>query len=150
MNEHILPKADDERYGAYVLVRRLLTEQGLQHWRKYLIAFILMAVAAGATALSAYLIGTVINEAYISRNFPGIVILGGVTVALFATKGIATYGFSVILARIGNRIVADNQRAVFAKLLQRRARLLLRPPFDRVHRAPDAPARRRRRRSSIC
>ncbi len=118
MTEYILPKTDDERYGAYVLVRRLLMEQGLQHWRKYLIAFILMAVAAGATALSAYLIGTVVNEAYVSRNFPGIVILGGVTVALFATKGIATYGFSVILARIGNRIVADNQRAVFGKLLQ--------------------------------
>jgi subfamily B ATP-binding cassette protein MsbA len=118
MNDHILPQAEDERYSAYVLVRRLLVEQGLRHWRRYLIAFILMAVAAGATAASAYLIGTVINEAYINRNFPGIVILGGVTVALFASKGIATYGFSVMLSRIGNRIVADNQRAVFAKLLQ--------------------------------
>jgi ABC-type multidrug transport system fused ATPase/permease subunit len=117
MTEYILPKAEDGRYGAYVLVRRLLIEQGLQHWRKYLIAFILMGVAAGATALSAYLIGTVINEAYISRNFPGIVFLGGVTVALFASKGLATYGFSVMLSRVGNRIIADNQRAVFAKLL---------------------------------
>ncbi len=117
MNEHILPAAEDARYGAYVLVRRLLTEQGLTHWRKYLVAFVLMAVAAGATAASAYLIGTVINEAYISHNFPGIVILGGVTVALFASKGLATYGFSVILSRIGNRIIADNQRAMFAKLL---------------------------------
>jgi ATP-binding cassette, subfamily B, bacterial MsbA len=117
MTEYILPKAEDGRYGAYVLVRRLLIEQGLQHWRKYLIAFILMGIAAGATALSAYLIGTVINEAYISRNFPGIVFLGGVTVALFASKGLATYGFSVMLSRVGNRIIADNQRAVFAKLL---------------------------------
>ncbi|MEJ2375934.1 MAG: ABC transporter ATP-binding protein, partial [Pseudolabrys sp.] len=117
MNEHILPESEDGRYGAYALVRRLLLEQGMPHWRRYLIAFILMGIAAGGTALSAYLIGTVVNEAYISRNFPGIMFLGGVTVALFATKGIATYGFSVILARIGNRIVADNQRAVFAKLL---------------------------------
>ena len=118
MNEHILPSAEDGRYGAYVLVRRLLAEQGMRHWRRYLVAFVLMAVAAGATAASAYLIGTVINEAYINRNFPGIVFLGGVTVALFASKGLATYGFSVMLSRIGNRIVADNQRAVFAKLLQ--------------------------------
>jgi ATP-binding cassette, subfamily B, bacterial MsbA len=100
-----------------MLVRRLLTEQGLQHWRKYLVAFVLMGIAAAATAASAYLIGTVINEAYISKNFPGIVFLGGVTVALFASKGLATYGFSVMLSRIGNRIIADNQRAVFAKLL---------------------------------
>ncbi len=117
MNEHILPSADNSRYGAFEIVRRLLLEQGLRHWRKYLIAFILMGIAAGATAASAYLIGTVINEAYVSRNFPGIVILGGVTVALFASKGLATYGFSVMLSRIGNRIIADNQRAVFAKLL---------------------------------
>jgi ATP-binding cassette subfamily B protein len=117
MNDHILPKSEDGRYGAYVLVRRLLVEQGVRHWRKYLMAFMLMAVAAGATAASAYLIGTVINEAYINRNFPGIVILGGVTVALFASKGLATYGFSVMLSRVGNRIIADNQRAVFAKLL---------------------------------
>jgi subfamily B ATP-binding cassette protein MsbA len=38
-------------------------------------------------------------------------------VVLFATKGVATYGHSVMLSRIGNRIVADNQRAVFSKLL---------------------------------
>ena len=76
-----------------------------------------MALSAVCTAASAYLIGTVINEAYINRNFPGIVLLGGVTIALFATKGLATYGHSVLLSRIGNRIVADNQRAVFAKLL---------------------------------
>ena len=117
MNEHILPSSADAQYGAWVLVRRLLTDQGLRHWRKYVVAFALMAVAAGCTAASAYLIGTVINEAYIARNFPGIVLLGGVTVALFASKGIATYGFSVVLSRIGNRIIADNQRAVFAKLL---------------------------------
>jgi ATP-binding cassette subfamily B protein len=117
MNDHILPKAEDGRYGAYVLVRRLLAEQGARHWRKYLIAFMLMGIAAGATAASAYLIGTVINEAYINHNFPGIVVLGGVTVALFASKGLATYGFSVMLSRVGNRIIADNQRAVFAKLL---------------------------------
>ena len=117
MNDHILPASGDEKYGAFVMVKRLLTEQGMRHWRKYLIAFTLMGVAAACTAASAYLIGTVINEAYISRNFPGIVLLGGVTVALFASKGLATYGFSLVLSRIGNRIIADNQRAMFGKLL---------------------------------
>ena len=117
MNKQTVPTTDDERYGAIALIRRLLTEQGLVHWRKYLIAFMLMAVSAACTAGSAYLIGNVINEAYINRNLPGIILLGGVTVLLFATKGLATYGHSVMLSRIGNRIVANNQRAVFAKLL---------------------------------
>jgi ATP-binding cassette subfamily B protein len=118
MNEHSMPSAGDERYGALALIRRLLTEQGLVHWRKYAVAFTLMAVSAGCTAFSAYLIGDVINQAYVNHNLPGIVILGAVTVVLFTIKGLTTYGHSVMLSRIGNRIVANNQRAVFAKLLR--------------------------------
>lgn len=115
MNEP-LPMSE-ERYGALPLIRRLLTEQGLVHWRKYAIAFTLMAVAAGCTAFSAYLIGDVINQAYVNRSLPGIIVIGAITVVLFSVKGLATYGHSVMLSRIGNRIVADNQRAVFSKLL---------------------------------
>jgi ATP-binding cassette, subfamily B, bacterial MsbA len=117
MNEHSLPAAADERYSALALIRRLLTEQGLVHWRRYAIAFVFMATSAGCTAASAYLIGDVINQAYVNRSLPGIITLGIATVVLFAVKGLATYAHSVVLSRIGNRIVADNQRAVFAKLL---------------------------------
>ena len=108
---------DDPRYGAVALVRRLFLEQGLSHWKKYAIAFTLMGIAAGCTALSAYLIGDVINEAYINHNLAGIITLGALTAALFTTKGVATYGQSVMMSRIGNRIIANNQRAVFGKLL---------------------------------
>jgi len=117
MNEQTLPSAGDAPYGAASLIRRLLAEQGVVHWRRYAFAFALMAISASCTALSAYLIGNVINEAYVNRSLPGILILGGVTVVLFATKGLATYGHSVMLSQIGNRIVADNQRKVFDKLL---------------------------------
>lgn len=117
MNRPTLPISDDERYGAWPLIKRLLTEQGLTHWRTYAFAFALMAVSAGCTALSAYLIGDVINQAYVYKNMAGIVTLGIVTVLLFTTKGVATYGQTVLLQKIGNRIVADNQRSVFNKLL---------------------------------
>jgi subfamily B ATP-binding cassette protein MsbA len=117
MIDRNLPTTDDERYRPIALIRRLLTEQGFVHWRKYAVAFLLMALSAGCTAMSAYLIGDVINQAYVNHNLPGIVILGGITAALFTVKGLATYGHSVLLSRIGNRIVANNQRAVFAKLL---------------------------------
>jgi ATP-binding cassette subfamily B protein len=117
MNDRNLTQTDDERYRPTALIRRLLTEQGLVHWRKYVVAFILMATSAGCTAMSAYLIGDVINQAYVNHNLSGIVILGGITAALFTVKGLATYGHTVLLSHIGNRIVANNQRAVFAKLL---------------------------------
>ena len=117
MNDKPLPASADAQYRALALVKRLLAEQGLVHWRKYAVAFTLMAISAGSTALSAYLIGDVINQAYVNRSLAGIITLGGVTVALFTVKGLATYGHSVMLSQIGNRIVANNQRAVFAKLL---------------------------------
>ncbi len=117
MTDTKLPLSDDVRYAAWPLVKRLLTEQGAVHWRKYAVAFVLMAVSAACTAASAYLIGDVINEAYVNRNLPGIVTLGIITALLFTMKGLATYGHTVLLSQIGNRIVANNQRAVFNKLL---------------------------------
>ena len=46
-----------------------------------------MAIAAGCTALSAYLIGNVINQAYVNRNLAGIITLGVVTVAAVRGQG---------------------------------------------------------------
>jgi ATP-binding cassette, subfamily B, bacterial MsbA len=100
------------------LVRRLLVEQAAGQWRRYALAFGLMVIAAGSTALGAYLIGDVINQAYVHKNLPGIIILALVTAVIFMIKAMATYGQALMLARIGNRIVADNQRWMFAKLLQ--------------------------------
>jgi ATP-binding cassette subfamily B protein len=117
MNEKILPAHLDERYGAWTLIRRLLGEQALQHWKKYAIAFSFMGIAAACTALSAYQIGDVINQTYVHRNISGVVTLGAITAGLFAIKGLATYVHNVMLSHIGNRIIADNQRALFAKLL---------------------------------
>ena len=96
MNEQTLPKTADEQYRAFPLIRRLLTEQGLTHWRKYAFAFVLMGISAGCTAFSAYLIGDVINQTYVNHNLPGIIMLGGVIVVLFTVKGLATYGHSVV------------------------------------------------------
>jgi len=100
------------------LVRRLLTEQAAGQWRRYALAFGLMGIAAASTALGAYLIGDVINQAYVHKNLPGIIILALVTAVIFMIKAMATYGQALTLARIGNRIVADNQRRMFARLLQ--------------------------------
>jgi ATP-binding cassette subfamily B protein len=104
-------------YGAFALIWRLLAEQGSRHWKRYVLVFLMMAVAAACTAASAYLIGEVINQAYINRDFRAIAILGVVTVILFTVKGAATYGQTVMLSRIGYRIIAENQRRMFSKLM---------------------------------
>jgi ATP-binding cassette subfamily B protein len=111
-------KITDDPYGAAALVRRLIAEQGMRHWRRYAAAFTLMAVSAGTTAAAAWLLGEVINQTYVNRSVHGIVLLSLVIIALFTAKGAATYGHSVILAKISNAILADNQRRLFAKLMR--------------------------------
>jgi ATP-binding cassette subfamily B protein len=110
-------KITDDPYGAAILIRRLVMEQGAAYWRRYLLAFVLMGVSAGATAGSAYLLGEVINQAYVDKNVRGIAILSLVTIVIFIIKGAATYGHSVILSQISNAILANNQRRLFAKLM---------------------------------
>jgi subfamily B ATP-binding cassette protein MsbA len=107
----------EDPYGTPAMVRRLLTQYGLGHWRRYAVAFTLMAIVAACTALSAYLIGDIVNQAYIHRDFSAILAIGGATVLIFIIKGLATYGQAVMLSRIGNRIVAENQQRMFDKLL---------------------------------
>jgi ABC-type multidrug transport system fused ATPase/permease subunit len=110
-------KITDDPYGAAILIRRLIMEQGAAYWRRYLMAFVLMAISAATTAGSAWMLGQVINQAYVDRSVRGIAILSGITVVIFIIKGAATYGHQVILSKISNAILANNQRALFAKLM---------------------------------
>ncbi len=109
--------ASPDKYAAYPLLKRLVVTEAFSHWPRYLGAFALMAVFAGATALSAYLLGTMVNVAYIEKNYHEIVVLGLFAMLIFAVKGAATYGSAVTLSWIGNSIIAENQRRMFDKLL---------------------------------
>ena len=104
-------------YSARILIKRLLTEYATQHIRLYVLAGVMMMVGAACMAASAYLIGDMINQAYVNRNFPAILALSIATTILYTVRGAATYGQAVLMSRIGTRIVADNQRRVFEKLL---------------------------------
>src|SRR5260370_31211539 len=84
-------KITDDPYGAAILIRRLIMEQGAAYWRRYLLAFLLMGVSAGATAASAYILRQVINQAYVQKNVRGIAILSGLTLLLFMLQGASTY-----------------------------------------------------------
>jgi ATP-binding cassette subfamily B protein len=109
------PSSHDE--SSLAVIRRLVLDFGLAQWRRYALAFLLMGAAAACTAIPAYLVGRMVNTANLDHNFPGVVMLGTLTALIFAMKGAATYGHSVILSRIANHIIAENQRRLFNKLL---------------------------------
>src|ERR1700739_1761090 len=103
--------------GALVLVRRLVVEFGIGQWRRYALGFALMGVPAAWTAVPVWMVKNIVNLANLYRDFRGVVVLGFAAAVIFAIKGAATYGQTVILSRIANHIIAQNQRRVVRKLL---------------------------------
>ena len=107
-------------YGAASLIRRLLIEYVPGTWKRYSVAIVFMLFVAGTTALNAYLLKPVINQAYTYRNFGGLLMFALLIAGSFTIKGLAGYGLAVSLARISSHIIAENQRRMFDKLLNER------------------------------
>ena len=62
-------------YSAASLIRRLLSQYAVAHWRAYLGVLAMMGVIAASTAALAYLIGHAVNEAYVSKNIASVVLV---------------------------------------------------------------------------
>ena len=99
--------ADPE--GTPALIRRLLLEYAAGRWKRYGLAFALMAVTAACTAIVAYLVKYFVNETNLKENFPLVVALGHGTMALYLIKGASTYGHMRVLAR--NNSASASSRA---------------------------------------
>jgi len=104
--------------GTSVLIKRLLQDYGRRYWKRYAAAIGWMVVGAVCVSACAYLLGSAINQAYVARNFSGVIAISGATTVLFALKGIASYAQAVTMAQIGNQITAENQCRLFDKLLR--------------------------------
>ncbi|MCJ8143196.1 ABC transporter ATP-binding protein/permease [Ancylobacter sp. A5.8] len=103
-------------------IGRLLLTDGRRHWKGYAISFFFMGIMAATTSGLAYLMGDVINRIFVEQNSAAIWILSAAVLALSVVKGFATYGQAITLARVGNRIIADNQKRVLERLLSQDVR----------------------------
>jgi subfamily B ATP-binding cassette protein MsbA len=100
------------------LIRRIVQEQGAKHWKAYAGAYALMAIAAGCTAASAYILGHAVNLVYRSADMPATVATCLVIIGIFVIKGLATYGQAVVLATINSTISSEYKIRLFAKMLR--------------------------------
>ncbi|WP_185802832.1 ABC transporter ATP-binding protein [Pontivivens nitratireducens] len=99
----------------WALTRRLLGENARQHWVGYMVGFVLLAVSSAMTALVAYVMEDVINNVFIDPQ-PALVWTVAISViVIFILRGVTTYAAAIVLARIGNRIVADMQLRMFER-----------------------------------
>ncbi|MEP3048895.1 MAG: ABC transporter ATP-binding protein [Roseibium sp.] len=100
------------------LIKRLFGENLRTYIPQYALAFVFMAIVAGTTAASAWIMRDVINEVFVNRDQDMVYVIAGVVMAIFALKGVSTYGQLVVLARVGNSIIATLQRRLFSHIVQ--------------------------------
>ena len=100
------------------VLQRLVRERWREYAGRYAAALLLMAIASGATALTAWIMKDIVNDIFVHRDQAAMVWLPFVVATIFLVKGTATYFQEVWLSRIGNSLVAEYQRKIYDHLLQ--------------------------------
>jgi len=99
-----------------VLLRRLIRECVRPYVGWLAFAVVCMVVVAATTALSAWLMEPVVNEVFIAKRLDTLWLVSAAILATFGLKGAANYGQSLLMSKVGLRIVADNQNRLFDHL----------------------------------
>ena len=100
------------------LVGRLSRDFMRPHARRIILAFLLMGVAAGSTAARAWLMEPVLDRIFFARDGSLLMLIAGGALVLALVKGLADYGEAVLMTRVGQRVIADVQIALFARLMR--------------------------------
>ncbi len=100
------------------LVRRLARDFMRPHVKSIVVAFVLMGLAAGSTAGRAWLMEPVLDRIFVAREGSLLLLIAGGALVLAVVKGLADYGEAVLMTRVGQRVIADVQIALFARLMR--------------------------------
>jgi len=100
------------------LLVRLVRDHVRPHLGRLLLAGLCMAVAAGATAALAYLMEPVLDKIFLEKDRTLLVVVPVAVIAITLIRGAATYGQAVLMAFVGQRVIADLQSRVFAHILR--------------------------------
>ncbi|WLR96922.1 ABC transporter ATP-binding protein [Shinella sumterensis] len=99
------------------VLKRVIAENGRDHVRGYAMAIGCLVVVALTTAFTAWIMESVVNEAFANKRADLVMIICGAIFVAFILRGFATYFEAVILSKIGNNIVARYQRRLYSHLM---------------------------------
>ena len=100
-----------------ILIKRLFIEHVRKHVSWLIIALSLMMVVAGTTAGLAFLMETILDDVFTAKSKQSLYFAASIVMSLFVAKGLATYGQTVIMSFVGQRILADLQNSMFGHLV---------------------------------
>jgi len=99
------------------VLKRVIAENGRDHVKGYAFAIFCLVVVAATTAFTAWIMEAVVNEAFANQRADIVWLICGAIFVAFVLRGLATYGQSVTLSKIGNNIVARYQRRLYSHLM---------------------------------
>jgi subfamily B ATP-binding cassette protein MsbA len=100
------------------LVWRLARDFMRPHTLPVVLAFLLMGLAAGSTAVRAWLMQPVLDRIFVGRDASLLCLIAGAAVVLALAKGAADYGVAVLMTRASQRVIADVQKTLFARVIR--------------------------------
>lgn len=100
------------------IFKRLLKDYVKPYTKLLIVAFVLMALVALSTATLAYGMKYILDQIFDQKNAAALPIIAGLVFVTFFVKGSSTYGQTVVMNYVGQRIIADFQRQMFARLVQ--------------------------------
>ena len=99
-------------------ISRLIRENMRAQMWLYVVSIVAMIVVAATTSLVAWIMQYIIDSMTDPNNRAKVFMVAASVAAIFVVKGIASYVQVVALTRAGNRIVATQQKKMYAKLLR--------------------------------
>jgi len=100
------------------MIIRLLRENFEKHSKWYICAIISMLLIAATTSASAWIMRDVVKQIISGHDFNMVITIAGIVAAIFIIKGFATFFQTFFLSRAGNSIVAEQQRKIYARLME--------------------------------
>ena len=111
-------KSGEFSHDTAPLLRRLVGEFLRPHLGKMLLAFAAMGLVAGSTAANAWLMQPLLDKVFVERNEELLLVIPLAVIALAVIKGFSGYAQSVLMTTIGQRLVADIQQKLFARMMR--------------------------------
>ena len=103
--------------SSWALIKRLFKGYLRPHLASFVVASIFMGLAAATTGGLAKMIQPIIDQLGKGHTQGWVLGMGGAILGIFAVRGTATYFHTVIMNRIGQRIVTDVQQTMHRHLL---------------------------------
>ncbi len=107
-----------DRTPTRLLIQRLVADHIRPHIWLLALALVLMTVVAASTAALAWLMEAILDDVFTAKDRSNLIIVAAVIMSVFLLKGFATYGQSVLVSYVGQRILSDLQKRMFGHLLQ--------------------------------